>query len=200
MKRGNRKILALVLAVILCVAVAGCTTTSKPSVSIPPNTKPIIPGFSGSQQAATDFTAVYVSVFEDLAILSSYPVLELEGEEPECTPREISKGGSILCGGEHEREEPIRKVLITADLVPQAMNGWFCNMVHLEQIQGLEKIRTHHVTDMSHLFAGCERLAEVNVDGWNVSKVEDMTGVFEGCAALRKYPVWYDAASNEELG
>lgn len=192
------KIFAALLAAVLCVSFAGCA--QKPTATVPSEAaqgkKPILPSATDSGQIAADYTAVYVSVFGDLAILSTYPVLEYGGEKPECDPREISMGGSIRCGGEHEREEPIQRVLIAGELVPRAMNDWFRNLVYLVRIEGIEKVRTHHVTDMSHLFAGCERLAEVNVSGWDVSAVENLTGIFEGCTALVELPTWY--APDEE--
>jgi len=190
-----RKIIAVLMAAALCLTVAGCTNDKpdEPPITITQSNKPLIPGITGQGQNATELTAVYVSVFENLAILSGYPVLEREGEEPECAPREISKGGSILCGGEHEKEHPITHVLIAGSLVPQSMNGWFRNMVHLESIEGLEKIKTDYVTDMSHLFAGCERLSAVGLEGWDVSAVEDFTGTFDGCSAWGTLPLWYPA-------
>lgn len=195
MFQGYRKMIAVLMAAAICLTAAGCAT-EKPEeapITITQSNKPIIPGATGQGQNVTELTAVYVSVFENLAILSSYPVLEREGEEPECAPREISKGGSILCGGAHEKEHPITHVLIAGTLVPQAMNGWFRNMVHLKSIEGLEKIKTNHVTDMSHLFAGCEKLSEVNIGGWDVSGVVDFTGTFDGCVALAVLPEWYPA-------
>lgn len=203
MTHRNRKIFAALLAaVLLCMTLAGCVqepTATVPSGTIQSN-MPILPAVTDSNPITTDYTAVYVSVFEDLAILSAYPVLEYEGEEPECDPREISTGGSIRCGGEHEREEPIRRVLITGELVPQAMNDWFRDLVYLVHIEGIEKVRTHHVTDMSYLFAGCERLSEVNISGWDVAKVEDMTGIFDDCTALAVLPAWYPPNGENELG
>lgn len=195
-----RKIIALLLTAMLCLLAAGCATehASEPPVIVTQSNKPILPGVTGQGQNATELTAVYVSVYENLAILSSYPVLEYEGEEPECALREISKGGTIRCGGEHEKEMPITHVLIAGPLVPEAMNDWFRNMVHLESIEGLEKIRTDHVTTMSHLFAGCERLNEVNIDGWDVSNVSDFTGIFDGCTALEKRPAWYCSDEGEQ--
>ena len=160
--------------------------------------KPILPGYTEYQPSANDYTAVYVTVFEDLAIIASYPVLEYQGEEPECPPRELTDGCGILCGGDHEDETPITRVLITGELVPRAMNGWFRDMVHLVQIDGLEKVRTHHVTDMSGLFSGCECLAQIDANGWDVSNVTDMTGMFDGCIALAELPAWYASASANE--
>jgi surface protein len=201
MRLKHRKLASLLLAAVLCLPLVGCgkKPAGEPPITVTQSGKPILPGVTGQGQNAVELTAVYVSVFENLAILSGYPVLELEGEEPECAPREISKGGSILCGGEHEREAPITRVLITGPLVPQSMSGWFRNMVHLESIEGLEKIRTDYVTDMSHLFAGCERLNEVNIDRWNISGVTDMTGIFDGCTALADLPEWYGSDNTVEL-
>lgn len=200
MRFKHRKVTALLLAAVLCLPLAGCRkeASSEPPITVTQSWKPILPGATGQGQNAVELTAVYVSVFENLAILSGYPVLEREGEEPTCPPREISAGGTILCGGEHERETPITQVLIIGNLVPQAMNDWFRHMVHLESIEGLEKIRTNYVTDMSHLFAGCERLSQVNIDGWDVSGVTDMTGIFDGCTALAELPQWYDLNGTEE--
>lgn len=52
-------------------------------------------------------------------------------------------------------------------------------------------MRTHHVTDMSYLFVGCEHLSEVNVFGWDVSAVENLTWIFEGCTASVELPKCY---------
>lgn len=193
MRPKFRKMMALLLAAVLCLPLAGCVKgqPDQPPISVPQSNKPILPGVTGQGQNAVELTAVYVSVFENLAILSAYPVLEQEGKEPECAPRDISAGGSILCGCAHERENPITRILITGPLVPRAMNDWFRNMVHLESIEGLEKIRTDHVTNMSHLFTGCERLNEANLESWNVSGVTDFTGIFDGCTALADLPTWY---------
>lgn len=190
------KLLAVMLAVLLCVSTAGCARSQTPQNTGTQPYKPILPGATGGGSVSTDRTAVYVSVFRDLAILSAYPVLEYEGEKPLCDPREISSGGSIRCGGYHEQVEPITRVLIAGELVPQAMNDWFRGLVYLESIQGLENVRTHHVENMSHLFAGCERINAVNVEDWDVSAVTDMTGIFDGCAALAELPDWY--ASDRE--
>lgn len=198
MYQPYKKMIAALMAVVLCLTAAGCAG-QKPEelpITVTQSNKPILPGVTGQGQSVVELTAVYVSVFENVAILSSYPVLEREGEEPECALREISSGGGILCGGQHEKEHPITHVLIAGPLAPQAMNDWFRNMVHLESIEGLEKIKTNHVKDMSHLFAGCEKLNEVNIDGWDVSAVEDFTGTFDGCTALSDLPQWYPVDQN----
>ncbi|MBQ7415666.1 MAG: BspA family leucine-rich repeat surface protein [Oscillospiraceae bacterium] len=197
-----KRILALLLAMLLCLSISGCGREGENTPPTAPTreNKPILPGFGDTQPSPNDYTAVYVTVFEDLAIIAAYPILEYEEMEPDCGPRELSDGGSILCGGDHEDEYPITHVIITGQLVPKSMAGWFRDMVHLEQIEGLEKLRTHHVTDMNHLFAGCEQLTEVDIDAWDVSNVADMTGIFDGCTALSQLPDWYVEDANENLG
>lgn len=187
-----KRIIAFTLAILLCLSFCACSEEPGAQPTAPSRAnKPILPGLGDQEPSSNDYTAVYVSVYGELAIIASYPVLEYQDEEPECAPRELSDGGSILCGGDHEDETPITHVLITGELVPKSMSGWFRNMAQLEKIDGLEKIRTHHVTDMSHLFAGCEKLTQVNADSWDVSKETDMTGIFDGCTALSELPAWY---------
>lgn len=203
-----RKFVALSVAAIMCLTMASCASKKTESIPVPSQGgKPILPGAEQTDPSPNDYTAVYVTVFQDLAIIATYPVLENpdpnadpEKLEPECDPRELSDGGSILCGGDHEEKRPITRVLIADQVVPKSMAGWFRGMVHLQQIDGLEKIQTHHVTDMNHLFADCGRLAEVNIDSWDVSNVEDMTGIFQGCTALSELPDWYQQTEVDNLG
>lgn len=203
-----KRFLAAALAFGLCLCMCACNVSDQTRETVTPtrSPKPILPGFGDNTPSVNDYTAVYVTVFDDLAILASYPVLknpnpdaDPEKLDPLCPPRELSDGGSILCGGNHEDECPITRVLITGDLVPKSMAGWFRGMVHLRQIEGLEKIRTHHVTDMNHLFAGCERISEIHADSWDVSNVQDMTAIFEGCNALAVKPEWYQGDAEVSL-
>ena len=202
-----KKFITLGAALAMCLTLAACAENKPRDPAPTRDNKPILPGYSETEPSPNDYTAVYVTVFDDVAILATYPVLQNpdpealpEKVDPACGPRELSRGGSILCGGDHEKERPITKVLIADQLVPRSMAGWFRDMVHLQEIVGLEKILTHHVTDMNHLFAGCGRLAEVNVEAWNVSAVTDFTGIFEGCSALSVLPSWYKLENNESFG
>lgn len=203
-----KRFVALAAAAVLCVSMTACADKKSPRPTAPTReNKPILPGVANTDPSPNDYTAVYVTVFEDLAIIATYPVLKNpnpdapeEKVEPECDPRELSDGGTILCDGDHEEDCPITRVLIVDQIVPKSMAGWFRGMVHLQEIDGLEKVRTHHVTDMNHLFAGCARLAEVNIDAWDVSGVTDFTGIFEDCTALFQLPSWYEQGSGDSLG
>lgn len=193
----KRKISACLMAALLCLSLCACIAEQPQQTDpiIPTrDDKPILPAATATQPSVVEYTPVYVTCFGDTALLSRMPV-EAWGdfEEPDCTPREISNGGRVSCNGEHEREIPIIRVIILDSIVPQSTAGWFWNMIKLESIEGLEKLDVRNVTDMNHMFAGCEKLAELKVDGWDVSKVKDMTAIFDGCIELEDLPDWYQS-------
>ena len=199
--RYIKKVLAALFALLILLCLSACAAEQPEQTTAPTRgNRPILPGFSDTQPSSNDFTAVYVSVYEDTAIIAAYPILEYMGEEPECPPRDLSDGNGILCGCDHEKEHPITRVLITGKLVPRTMVGWFRNMVHLETIEGINNLNTQHVTDMNHLFAGCEKLEELKIDHWDVSNVKDMTGIFDGCSAITELPSWYPLEDRGNLG
>lgn len=190
-----KKILSCLLALVLCACMFGCgdQTPSVPDVTAPVNDDPIIPEVNRPTVSTVTYTPVYASAFGDTVILATVPMEEWHGLESDCPAREISNGGRIKCNGEHEREVPITKVLILEDLIPRVCSGWFRDMLYLEKVEGTEKLHTHAVTDMSHMFSGCERLTTVDFSSWDVSQVEDMTGMFDDCVALTQLPDWYES-------
>ena len=42
------------------------------------------------------------------------------------------------------------------------------------------------------MFAGCQNLSQLDMSTWDVSAVEDMTGMFNDCVALSELPEWYE--------
>ena len=159
-----RKILSMILcAVMLMGLLAGCSgDRRKPNmdVTIPLNDQPILPTMNQTEGAV--HTPVYATVFEGTVLLATVPVQKWEGfEEPECPTREISKGGQILCGGEHEQEFPITKVLIVETLAPDSTSEWFSGMTKLVQIAGVEELETRYVTDMTDMFRDCHLLTDL---------------------------------------
>jgi surface protein len=192
MNRMKRVALCL-LAAVLCITAFGCGKNKKPQ-SDPPVERPdhaIMPGFENPDPKPVTYTPVYASAFGDTIILATVPVEEWHSQESDCPPREISNGGRVKCNGEHEQEVPITKVLILEDLIPRVCSGWFRDMVQLEKIDGLEKLHTHQVSDMSFMFAGCQELSNLDIDDWYVSNVKDMTDMFKDCRSLTKLPKWY---------
>mgnify|MGYP003295699110 CR=1 FL=1 len=194
-----KKILCGLLALAMCGCLFGCgkDTTQEPELSIPANNTPIIPQVNEPTVAPLQYTPVYASAFGDTILLATVPVDEWHAQERDCEPREISHGGRVKCNGEHEQEVPITKVVILEDIIPRNCSGWFRDMIHLEKIEGLDKLKTHEVTDMSFMFAGCEDLKALDTSTWDVSQVKDMTAMFENCFAMSQLPTWYGATPDE---
>lgn len=189
-----KRIVCCLLLLALCGCLFGCEgeTPSEPDVSIPVNNDPIIPQIDQPTAPPVSYTPVYASAFGDTILLATVPVDEWHGQESDCEPREISHGGRIKCNGEHEQEVHITKVVILEDLIPRVCSGWFRDMYHLEKVEGTDKLKTHAVTDMSFMFAGCENLSQLDTSTWDVSAVEDMTSMFDNCVALSQLPDWYE--------
>lgn len=177
---------------VLCVSAFGCGKDTGP---LPPEATPdqaTVPAYNNPVPKPVTHTPVYASAFGDTILLATVPVEEWHSLESDCPPREISNGGRIKCNGEHESEVPITQVIILEDIIPQVCSGWFRDMIHLEKIEGLDKLHTHQVSDMSYMFAGCEKLEKLNISSWDVSKVTDMTDMFKDCTSLEKLPEWYE--------
>lgn len=191
------RLLLCFLAAVLAFSTLGCQKEEPdvPDVEIPTTTGgPLLPQITSPAIEEMKYTPVYATAFEDTVVLATVPMENWRGLEASCPAREISHGGRILCNGEHEKETPITKVLILEDLIPRVCSGWFRNMIDLEKVEGTERLHLHAVSDTSHMFAGCEKLSVLDWSTWDVSNVEDMTGMFDDCYALAELPQWYQKA------
>lgn len=188
-----KKLTVFLLAAVLCITAFGCAreNPSLPNIPVATPDQAIIPEFTKPTVDPVAYTPVYATAFGDTIILATVPVEEWHSQESDCPAREISNGGRVKCNGEHENEVPITKVVILEDVIPRVCSGWFRDMIHLEKIDGLEKIHTHHVSDMSYMFAGCEELTKLDLSSWDVSNVTDTTDMFKDCHSLATLPDWY---------
>lgn len=151
-----------ILCVLLLVVLTGCSgERRKPDmdVTVPLSDKPILPAVKQTEGVA--HTPVYATVFGDTVILATVPVEKWQDfEEPDCAIREISQGGQIRCGGEHEREVPITRVVILEALAPDSTREWFSGMDQLCLIEGLPMLDPEYITDMEDMFKDCISLLE----------------------------------------
>lgn len=191
-----KRAMICVLVMVCCLLLPGCGKEKKqtPMPDVTTTGGPILPQVTQPNTKPVEHTAVYASSFGDLVILATVPVQEWGGEEPDCPAREISNGGRIRCNGEHEMEVPTTRVLILEHLEPRSCSGWFRDMIHLEKIEGTEKLHTENVKDMSYMFASCEKLETLDWSSWDVSALENSTGMFTDCIALESLPQWYHEA------
>lgn len=195
MTLGKRMSAALIT--LLCLSLLGCQEEAPEPAAPVRQDKPLLSTTSPTE-APTRYTAVYATAFEDTIFLATVPVTQWEGEEPECEVREVSLGGSICCHGEHESKTPITRVVIAEELRPYATSEWFQGMTALTTIEGLEKVNMENAIAMDHMFSGCSRLSQLQVDDWDVSGVLDMTGIFDYCDALAEKPSWYISEEETE--
>lgn len=194
-----RKVGAGVLAAALCLGLCACKEEIDPRPTAPSRPdKPIMT--IATQPAETQgapYTPVYATAFGDTVYLATVPIEAFEEQEPSCDLREVSLGGQIHCGQSHEwkleTDVAVTKVVIMEELYPKSTAGWFRGMSTLVTVEGLEKLHTGEVTSMREMFAGCTALSSLEGADWDVSKVSDMDGIFNGCDALAQKPAWYPA-------
>lgn len=102
------------------------------------------------------------------------------------TVREYSPGWVIrsYLGGDSE----ITKVIIDpsfAKVSPLTTSRWFKRMNNLTSIEGLEYLDVSRVESMAYMFEGCSSLKELPpLSKLNTSNVKDMEGLFRGCNGL----------------
>ena len=71
-----------------------------------------------------------------------------------------------------------------AELKPKSLYAWFANMKYLSKIEGLEYLNTSETTIMNSMFMNCESLEKLDVNTFDVSKVENATKMFGWCQDL----------------
>lgn len=191
-----KKIYCAIL-LLLCLSLFGCgqkpIPTTAPPLRGPFQTgNPILTTRPSTVQMPITVSSAVVTIFEDTAIIARNPVMTWGTEtEPLCPARDISAGGRIGCNDPDGKPYPIIRVIIMEDIVPASTRDWFRDLPQLAQIEGLAHVHTDLVTDMSYMFSGCVKLRSIDADGWNVSGVKNMTGIFDGCNAMMAKPNWY---------
>ena len=86
----------------------------------------------------------------------------------------------------------VTKAVITSSFAnarPTSTSLWFYNMKNLQSITGMTFLNTSEVTDMSWMFADCEKLESLDVSNFNTAKVTSMSYMFRGCKLLTSLDV-----------
>ena len=71
-----------------------------------------------------------------------------------------------------------------ADYQPENCAYWFNGCNNLTGIDGMENLDTKNTTDMTAMFQNCEKLASLDLSGFNTTKVTDMSKMFSNCTEL----------------
>ena len=70
-----------------------------------------------------------------------------------------------------------------------SIKNMFYDCTSLTRIQGLEKLKVSHLTDMSNIFYNCTSLIDLrDISKWDTSNVVDMSGMFYNCSSLQFLP------------
>lgn len=181
-----KKIVALL---VLSLCLMGCKAEKPERIVQTRSTDPINSTQSLVPPNTQIYTSVYVTIFQDTAYLSTYPLEKMGELEPECAPRNIAKGGTILCDCDHPKD--ITRVVIVEQLCPNSTANWFRNMGTLRTVDGLGYLKVEQVTDMSNMFSGCTNLVNLDLESWAPGADVDTTGMFDGCDAFGRLPSWY---------
>ena len=74
--------------------------------------------------------------------------------------------------------------------------GGQCYLKEMTAIEGLDYLNTANVTDMSHMFCGCEALTSLDLSTFNTDKVTDMSSIFGSCEALTELNISHFNTAN----
>lgn len=72
-----------------------------------------------------------------------------------------------------------------AQYKPTSCAGWFRDLAALYEIKGMTNINTENVTDMSHMFYGCDRLKSLDLSSFDTKNVTNMNSMFRSCITLK---------------
>jgi hypothetical protein len=81
-----------------------------------------------------------------------------------------------------------------ADQRPRRLNRWFSDCWGLEQIEGMENLNTSETTEANHTFFNCYQLRELDVNGFDMSKMISAKYMFANCNNL--WTIWCDNTWN----
>ena len=76
-----------------------------------------------------------------------------------------------------------------ADARPKTTRGWFKNMSNIVSIDGMEYLNMSKVSNMSSMFEGCSSLDSLDMSNFNTSSVKNMSALFKGCSSLTNLDV-----------
>ena len=78
----------------------------------------------------------------------------------------------------------LKRVKLKEGFVTDNIDDSFRGLQVVEMIDGLKYIDTSNFTSLKSVFQYCKRLKEADVSMWDVTLVEDMQGLFNGCESL----------------
>ncbi len=81
-------------------------------------------------------------------------------------------------------QDQIVKVVIADNIYPTNMACAFMGLENVESFEGMDKLHTENVRDMTGAFAECSSLMEIDLSNFDTSKVLNMKGMFYDCTSM----------------
>lgn len=117
-----------------------------------------------------------------------------EEAPPARNPRLICLAQTDPKSGQRYAPSYIKRVCIDAEFASDSqfhdadiikfLDGTFEGFCNLEKADGLEYLPTSLALNMARMFAGCSKIEELDLAGFDTARCEDFTGMFDGCASL----------------
>jgi len=80
----------------------------------------------------------------------------------------------------------VTKVRFYDEIVPNTTTYYFNNLSNLTSFENMENLETGLVTDMSYMFAWCNKLTSIDLTNFNTKNVKNMNYMFLGCNLLEQ--------------
>ncbi|MCL2455969.1 MAG: BspA family leucine-rich repeat surface protein [Defluviitaleaceae bacterium] len=99
----------------------------------------------------------------------------------------LVEGGSVntTTSPWNAHRSAVTKIVFTENLTAGAsLVSLFSGLNNLISIEGLEKINTVGVTNMSNMFNGASSLTNLNLSDWNTENVTNISSMFNGASSL----------------
>ena len=133
----------------------------------------------------TSPAGLYALLYSDGELVFQNSRTPASGKTPLGTyPISAAAGGSSEYAGWYDQRAKITKATFAETVKPGSTALWFYDCSNLTAINGLEKLDTSGVTNMSQMFKQCTKLSSLDLSSLNTGSVKDMPQMFMDCTSL----------------
>lgn len=130
----------------------------------------------------------YAALYGDTLVFARGAMVdETHGEQSlQAVYRELEADGfrPAWWGDTRNANASIKHIEFNATIHPKSLGSWFVNLRALEDIEGLEKLDTAAVSDLSYMFYRCETLPSLDVSSFDMGNAQNLYRMFEGCGSV----------------
>lgn len=107
--------------------------------------------------------------------------------------------------GLHSGKNSITRVVFDesfAPVTPKSLRRWFADCRNLTSIEGIEYLNTSECVTMSGMFSNCSVLTSIDVNGFDIGNVVDVSNMFQNCENVKTIlcdNTWSGIANSEYM-